>query len=185
MAKYKGRARTKKGSDLNKRYLKQYRELLGKLRTARVEAGLTQAEVAKRLGVPQSTISRIETGERRVDAVELHYIAKLYNKPRSYFDPSSWGPLLNAMPKRKGQPRTKKGSNLNKRFLKQYRELLEKLRTARLEAGLTQVEAAKLLGVPQQTISRIDNGKRRLDVVELHYLAKLYKKPRSYFDPSS
>jgi transcriptional regulator with XRE-family HTH domain len=173
------------GFDLNKRYLKQYRELMVKLRTARVEAGLTQEDTAKVLGVPSQTISRIETGERRLDVVELHHLARLYKKPRSYFDPSSWGPLLNAMPKRKGRSRTKKGSNLNKRFLKQYRELMVKLRTARLEAGLTQVEAAKLLGVPQQTISAIDNGKRRLDVVEMYYIAKLYKKPRSYFDPSS
>jgi DNA-binding XRE family transcriptional regulator len=69
------------------------------------------------------------------------------------------------MPKRKGRSRTKKGSNLNKRFLKQYRELMVKLRTARLEAGLTQVEAAKLLGVPQQTCGALPPGRGAAEIV--------------------
>jgi transcriptional regulator with XRE-family HTH domain len=37
----------------------------------RKEAGLTQQELADRLGRPQSYIAKVETGERRLDVVEL------------------------------------------------------------------------------------------------------------------
>lgn len=37
----------------------------------RDEAGLTQVELAKRLNVPQSFVSKVETGERSLRAYEL------------------------------------------------------------------------------------------------------------------
>ena len=40
------------------------------LRQVRLEAGLTQAGVAAKLGRPQSFVSKYETGERRLDFVE-------------------------------------------------------------------------------------------------------------------
>lgn len=42
----------------------------------REEAGLTQHEVSARLKRPQSFIASIETGQRRVDVVELLDLAK-------------------------------------------------------------------------------------------------------------
>lgn len=45
------------------------------LRDLREQAGLTQEDVAGRLGVTQSTISKIETAERRLDLVELRQFA--------------------------------------------------------------------------------------------------------------
>lgn len=48
----------------------QYVELVARLRTAREHRGLSQAEVARRLGRPQSFISKIETCERRIDLLE-------------------------------------------------------------------------------------------------------------------
>lgn len=41
------------------------------LRNMRTRAGLTQTEVAAALGKPQSYVSKYETGERRLDLVEL------------------------------------------------------------------------------------------------------------------
>ena len=38
---------------------------------AREASGLTQADVAKRLGKPQSFVSKYERGERRLDLPEL------------------------------------------------------------------------------------------------------------------
>ncbi|MCL2075742.1 MAG: helix-turn-helix transcriptional regulator [Betaproteobacteria bacterium] len=48
-----------------------YSALVSLLRTARKEAGLTQVELATRLGVEQSLISKIERRERRLDVAEL------------------------------------------------------------------------------------------------------------------
>ncbi len=41
------------------------------LREARLEAGLTQAQLAARLGVDQSYVSKYERAERRLDVVEV------------------------------------------------------------------------------------------------------------------
>ena len=56
-----------------------------KLRKARNEAGLMQVEVAKKIKKPQSYISKIERGERRVDVAELSILAKIYKKGVEYF----------------------------------------------------------------------------------------------------
>lgn len=66
----------------------RYRTLLERLRAARIQANLTQAQVAEALGQPQSFVSKCESGERRVDAVELERFAKLYGKPLRYFLPA-------------------------------------------------------------------------------------------------
>jgi len=67
----------------------RYRQFLGRLRAARHDAGLTQLEVARALGVGQSLISKCEAGERRVDVVELEDFARLYRKPLSFFLPKN------------------------------------------------------------------------------------------------
>jgi transcriptional regulator with XRE-family HTH domain len=64
---------------------------------------------------------------------------------------------------------------------KEYAYFVERLRKARMEAGLTQVEAAKKIGRPQSHISNIESGQQRVDVVELQRFAKLYGKRISYF----
>ena len=46
------------------------------LRQVREEAGLTQVELATRLGKPQSFVSKYESGERRLDLVELQEICE-------------------------------------------------------------------------------------------------------------
>ncbi|MBF0380536.1 MAG: helix-turn-helix transcriptional regulator [Magnetococcales bacterium] len=49
------------------------------LREIRKEAGLRQVELAKKLGKPQSFVSKYESGERRLDLIELHKICKATN----------------------------------------------------------------------------------------------------------
>jgi transcriptional regulator with XRE-family HTH domain len=56
-------------------YSAEYQRLCGLLRQLRHEAGLTQVQVAARLGVPQSFVSKYESGERRLDVVELGHVA--------------------------------------------------------------------------------------------------------------
>ena len=70
---------------MSKKYQAKYQKLTAKLRSARLEAGLTQVEASKKLKKPQSYLSKIERGERGVDAVELAEFAKVYNKDINYF----------------------------------------------------------------------------------------------------
>jgi transcriptional regulator with XRE-family HTH domain len=66
-------------------HTKHYQGFLRKLRKAREEAGLTQAQVAKALKKPQSFVSKCESGERRVDFTELQNFARLYKRPLGFF----------------------------------------------------------------------------------------------------
>ncbi|HSF65925.1 MAG TPA: helix-turn-helix transcriptional regulator [Nitrospiraceae bacterium] len=47
------------------------------LREARVNAGLSQEDVAKRLNRPQSYVSKDESGEHRLDVIEFLRVAKV------------------------------------------------------------------------------------------------------------
>ena len=63
----------------------RYQTFLHKLRAARKETGLTQAEVAEKLRRSQTWVSKCELGERRVDFVELEDFANAYGKQLSFF----------------------------------------------------------------------------------------------------
>jgi len=64
---------------------KEYRYFIEKLKKARIQASLTQVEVAKKIKRPQSYISKAEAGEQRLDIVELKKFAELYKKDINYF----------------------------------------------------------------------------------------------------
>lgn len=49
----------------------RYAVLLAKLAEVRAQRGMTQTQLAEALGKPQSYISKIERGERRIDVIEL------------------------------------------------------------------------------------------------------------------
>jgi len=66
-------------------YSQKNNKLLERLRSAHLEAGLTQVEASKKLKKPQSYLSKIERGERKIEAIELGDFAKLYNKEIGYF----------------------------------------------------------------------------------------------------
>jgi len=66
-------------------HTKKYAYFVERLRKAREETGLTQVEVAKKLKRPQSHISNVESGQQRVDVIELQTFAKIYNKDIGYF----------------------------------------------------------------------------------------------------
>jgi len=56
----------------------RYGRLLQALRAARKDAGLTQTKVAKHFDSHASFVSKVESGERRIDVVELADFCKLY-----------------------------------------------------------------------------------------------------------
>ena len=66
-------------------YSNEYKYVVRKLQDARNKIGLTQVEVAQKLNKPQSYVSKIERGERRIDVAELSILAKIYKKPLDYF----------------------------------------------------------------------------------------------------
>jgi Helix-turn-helix domain len=76
------------GALKSREYVHQYSVFLRRLREAREATGLTQAEVDRKLSRPQSFVSKCESGERRVDFIELRFFARIYRKPVSYFEPS-------------------------------------------------------------------------------------------------
>lgn len=66
-------------------YSKDHKFLIEKLKKARKEVGLDQIQVAKRLGKTQSYVSKCESGQRRLDIVQLKEFAKIYKKPLNFF----------------------------------------------------------------------------------------------------
>lgn len=57
--------------------LNQQKKLLVLLRSVRVDAGLTQSELASRLGTDQTFVSKYESGERRLDILELREVCQV------------------------------------------------------------------------------------------------------------
>lgn len=49
------------------------------LKAERLKAGLTQHDVAAKLGKPQSFVAKYETGERHIDVLDLINIARALN----------------------------------------------------------------------------------------------------------
>lgn len=61
-----------------------------KLKDAREYLGISQEEAAKVADISRSAISLIESGQRKLDAVELMELAKLYQRPMAYFTDDSY-----------------------------------------------------------------------------------------------
>jgi transcriptional regulator with XRE-family HTH domain len=57
-------------------YRAEYRQLIDMLRGRRETLGISQGELAKRLGWTQQKISFIETGARRMDVLEYVNVAR-------------------------------------------------------------------------------------------------------------
>ena len=65
----------------------QYQGFLRLLRELRLQAGVTQQVLAKRLGNTQTFISKVERGERRLDLVEFVEVCEALDiDPKAAFD---------------------------------------------------------------------------------------------------
>ena len=57
------------------------------VRKARLEAKLSQTDLAERIYIRQASISEIENGKREVSSSEIIYLSHALNKPITYFFP--------------------------------------------------------------------------------------------------
>jgi len=66
-------------------YSKDHKFVVEQLKKARIEAGLDQEKAAELLKKTQSYISKVESGQRRIDIVQLKEFAKIYKKKINFF----------------------------------------------------------------------------------------------------
>lgn len=59
-------------------YRDEYRVLLDLLKQARLKSGLTQTDCSDELGRPQSYMSNVERGSRRVDLIQLRDMCQIF-----------------------------------------------------------------------------------------------------------
>lgn len=57
-------------------FIQRHQELIAFIASVRKAAEITQVELAERLGKPQSFVSKVERGERRLDVIEFCELAK-------------------------------------------------------------------------------------------------------------
>lgn len=62
-----------------------YKVFVRRLKKAREDAGLTQVQVATKLKSTQAYVSKVESGQLRVDVAQLKRFAQMYRKSVNYF----------------------------------------------------------------------------------------------------
>ena len=66
-------------------------------------------------------------------------------------------------------------------YARQYAVVLQIYKEFRKKSGITQIELAKKVGTTQSMISKIERGKRRLDIVDLRLLLNAMGKSLQQF----
>lgn len=66
-------------------YSKEHKYIVEQLRKARKEADFSQKKIAKILRKTQSYVSKIKSGQRKIDIVQLKEFAKVYKKKLNFF----------------------------------------------------------------------------------------------------
>lgn len=66
-------------------YREEHQKIVERLKEARLASGLGQVEVAEKLGRTQSYVSKIESGQRRFDVLQLKEFSRVYKKDLGFF----------------------------------------------------------------------------------------------------
>ena len=66
-------------------------------------------------------------------------------------------------------------------YTREYAVVLRMIREARETSGITQEQLAKRLKQSQSFVSKIERGDRRIDIVQLRTLCKIYGRTLSEF----
>ena len=115
-----------------------------RLREARRRAGLSQAEVAKRLGIGQAYVSRVELGGENIT---LSACVRFAQAVGCLFSPEFTPP----------KPRDSDSAS-------GFAEFGRHLREARRQAGLSQAALAARLGMTQGYVSRVERGTQNISL---------------------
>jgi transcriptional regulator with XRE-family HTH domain len=113
-----------------------------RLREARRRAGLSQAEVAARLGIRQGYVSRVELG---TENITLSACVRFAQAVGCLFSPEFTPP----------EPRDSASAS-------SFAEFGRHLREARRRAGLSQAALAVRLGMTQGYVSRVERGAQNI-----------------------
>ncbi|MBK8394133.1 MAG: helix-turn-helix transcriptional regulator [Leptospiraceae bacterium] len=66
-------------------------------------------------------------------------------------------------------------------YTEEYQKFLKLFRKARKDAKLTQIQVEAILAQPQSYISKCESDEKKINVIELHRFAKIYKKSIDFF----
>jgi transcriptional regulator with XRE-family HTH domain len=149
------------------------RKIIGVLlQGARLRAGRTKKECAEAIGVSPSSITRFEEGRKDIALPQLELLAYLLNVPvSSFFRDKDQEKLVAQEPELP---------------LEQVMDLRDRiigvlLRQARSEAGMSQKDMARELGVSARRIAQYEYGQRPVPVVQLQHMAEVFRLPIDYF----
>jgi transcriptional regulator with XRE-family HTH domain len=137
------------------------RKILGvKIRHLRTRSGLSLQEVGEALGIEAQLVTDIEFGQRDVTLPQLEVMALFFNAPIVY--------LLSDIPLEEPNKEfpTQEAIALRQRIIGVL------LRQARTEAGRSQEDLARILGVPVGRIAAYELGNAEIPLPELETLAK-------------
>ncbi len=140
------------------------------LRDAREQARKTKRECATALGVSTRTITAYEKGRKPISLPELEVLAYVLETPIMHF----W--------ERDPELRTEEEPlPLREVLALRHRIVGALLRQARLEAGLSQKELAKVAGCSTSRLSAHEHGEQPIPLAQLELLAQYLHLPLEYF----
>lgn len=133
------------------------------IRILRERLKMPAKELAQRVGLSQSQISRLEKGQRRIDMKVLERIAQALNVSPSYFFRGQTAPSTEVLPPT--LPET----------------LGKIIRSERRRQHLSAEDLARKLGKPKALIEAIEEGKRELDPELADAVLKALRLPTTFF----
>ena len=140
------------------------------LRNARIRAGMTIKDAAEATGFPSSAMSDYEYGRRDISLPQLEVLAYTYRVPITYF----WSDDPIPDDEDRDLP-AEKAVELRRRIIGVL------LRQARMEAGYSQKDLAKVLECPSSRIANYEFGRTDIPLSDLENLANYLDVPLVYF----
>lgn len=140
------------------------------MRNARIRAGMSIKDAAQSTGFSSSAISDYEYGRRDISLPQLEVLAYMYRVPVTYF----WSDEPIPENEDRDLP-VEEAIELRRRIIGVL------LRQARMEAGHSQKDLAKLLDCPSGRIANYEFGRTDIPLHELEQLAEYLEVPLSYF----